>query len=172
MRRRNVLTPQILQEYFWECERIDGKQDINCLTKALNLHIDTELSRTLRIDESPETPRIYIAGPMSGVEEYNFPAFFRAEEMLTDMGFDVINPARRDVEAYNFEWEGKNGIFDDIATICPEWSLRDAFRFDMVAICHCHAIYMLKGWQHSGGARAEHALASVLRLKFYYQEIG
>ena len=40
---------------------------------------------------------IYIAGPMRGYPEFNFPAFYAAEERLRARGHAVFNPARRDV---------------------------------------------------------------------------
>jgi len=49
---------------------------------------------------------IYIAGPMSGLPEFNYPAFFAAAEQLTAAGYDVLNPARP---------EGREG--------CSTWGL-------------------------------------------------
>ena len=37
--------------------------------------------------------RVYIAGPMSGLPEFNYPAFHAAAEKLRGMGFHVENPA-------------------------------------------------------------------------------
>ena len=39
---------------------------------------------------------IYIAGPMSGIKDWNFPAFFKAEAELEALGYKVINPAHND----------------------------------------------------------------------------
>lgn len=36
---------------------------------------------------------IYISGPMAGIPEHNFPAFFDAEERLREQGYLVNNPA-------------------------------------------------------------------------------
>ena len=41
-------------------------------------------------------PTIYIAGPMRGIEDFNFPAFDRQEELLKKQGWVVINPAELD----------------------------------------------------------------------------
>lgn len=37
--------------------------------------------------------RIYIAGPMSGLPEFNYPAFNRAAAVLRAQGHHVENPA-------------------------------------------------------------------------------
>lgn len=37
--------------------------------------------------------RVYIAGPMTGIPDYNFPAFHEAAKVWRGMGWDVVNPA-------------------------------------------------------------------------------
>jgi hypothetical protein len=39
--------------------------------------------------------RAYIAGPMTGLPEFNFPAFHAAAASLRARGFEVENPAQR-----------------------------------------------------------------------------
>lgn len=41
---------------------------------------------------------LYVAGPMRGIPEFNFPAFFEAEDRPLKAGYDVINPARKDTD--------------------------------------------------------------------------
>jgi len=36
--------------------------------------------------------RLYIAGPMTGKKDFNYPAFNKAEKELRNAGFDVANP--------------------------------------------------------------------------------
>ena len=107
---------------------------------------------------------------MSGVPEFNFPAFDQAASKLRAEGHDVFNPAEKDRERLGQDFgDTHNG--DIQSAFAAGFSLRDAFAADCEYICkHADAIYMLKGWEDSGGARAEHALAHVLRLQFIYEE--
>ncbi len=45
-----------------------------------------------------EKPTIYIAGPMSGYPQYNFPAFDEARDELRENGWQVVSPADMDRE--------------------------------------------------------------------------
>ncbi|MHB1850453.1 MAG: DUF4406 domain-containing protein, partial [Acidimicrobiales bacterium] len=40
--------------------------------------------------------RIYIAGPMRGVKDWNFPAFDAARDLLVAAGWEVVSPADLD----------------------------------------------------------------------------
>jgi len=108
---------------------------------------------------------IYIAGPMRGYPEFNFPAFFSVECRLQDAGWNVFNPARHDVDEYNLDTRGMKGDMHEI----PQFNLRNALVWDTQRICESDAIFMLNGWEHSTGARAEHALALALGLKILYE---
>ena len=48
---------------------------------------------------SNRKPTIYVAGPMRGYENYNFPAFDRCSRVLREQGWNVINPAELDKDA-------------------------------------------------------------------------
>jgi hypothetical protein len=39
------------------------------------------------------TKKLYIAGPMSGLPDYNYPAFHAAEAELQSAGYETLNPA-------------------------------------------------------------------------------
>lgn len=101
--------------------------------------------------------KIYICGPMTGIENLNHPTFFKAEEYLKSKGYDVINPARMDEE---LGLDPHAGIMD------PEF-LKKAAQRDLEAVIACDAIAMLPDWEKSKGAMAEMAVAQWLDKKIY-----
>jgi len=110
--------------------------------------------------------KVYLAGPMTGIPFYNYPAFVDAATTLRAIGHEVFSPAERDIER-----EGRNFFFE-----CPTgreavdgFSRRTALGDDLEYICrHADGIAMLPGWEASSGARAEHAAAMALNLEFIY----
>ena len=103
--------------------------------------------------------KVYVAGPMTGIEAFNFPAFDFARDGLRFAGYEVVSPADLD-RAIGFD-PTKNTLdgFDKLAAI----------RRDIEAIIECDAIYMLQGWENSVGATAEFHLARWLGKVLMYQ---
>lgn len=116
--------------------------------------------------------RIYLAGPMTRQENWNYEAFHNAAKMLRSRGHIVFNPAESDGDALTHHstdngTDFKTGAVTDKASFLR--FLRKAFAADMKFICEeAEAIALLPGWESSGGARAEWAVAHVLRLEFIY----
>lgn len=105
--------------------------------------------------------RVYLAGPMSGIKDFNFPAFFRAEEQLTEAGYDVFNPAAHDVELFGADrFETETG---DRADLPAGFDLAETLANDlrMVAVW-ADSVVVLPGWENSKGAKAEVSLAQAL----------
>lgn len=109
------------------------------------------------------TPKyVYIAGPMRGIEEFNFPTFDAAEAALVDAGHVAFNPAGRD-RLHGFNPTGMTGN-EDLAE--HGFDLRTALNDDLAWITrHADAILLLPAWQKSKGARAELNTAAALGLK-------
>lgn len=119
---------------------------------------------SLEIELPEVAPAIYIAGPMRGYIDYNFPAFNEAADAFRDGGWDVFNPAERDIEEY-----GSFEAMDLAYKEDPDGFLREALAADLEFIClEADAIAMLPGWEKSFGARAEHATAVALGLQIIY----
>lgn len=110
---------------------------------------------------------IYVAGPMTGYPDYNFPAFFETAEALEDGGWRVYNPAAHDLDVHG-SLEAATAAFK----ANPNRMLRDCLHWDLGVITDkCDAIFMLKGWENSKGARAEHATALALGLEIIYENV-
>lgn len=114
--------------------------------------------------------KIYIAGPMRGYPNFNFQAFYDAEEWLRSKGFEVANPARMDVEFHGPEIHTSNATGDELQAAQQGLTAREALTRDAAAIASCDALYMLIGWENSAGAQAEWALAKAMRVpNIFYQ---
>lgn len=116
--------------------------------------------------------KIYVAGPMRGIPEFNFPAFHSATKILRNAGHDVFNPAEKDIERHGGTDISKGNAAGDekLATQQHGFDLRTALAEDMDFICRkADAIYLLPGWQKSKGATAEHAAAVALGLQVITQ---
>jgi hypothetical protein len=113
---------------------------------------------------------VYIAGPMRGCPEFNFPAFHLAERFLRACGnTNIFNPAQNAVEVDNLDTTGMVGEERELENV--GYDMRAAIKRDLIFICEeAYAIYMLHGWEHSAGARVEHSLAVMLGLKIIYQK--
>jgi nucleoside 2-deoxyribosyltransferase len=89
--------------------------------------------------------RVYLAGPMSGHPDLNFPAFHRAAASLRASGYEVLNPAEL-VPDQTTKWE-------------------DCMRKDIAALVTCDGIALLPGWENSRGAQLENLIASRLGMR-------
>ncbi len=114
--------------------------------------------------------KCYLAGPMRGYKDFNFPEFLRVGALLESVGFEVFNPAKRDLEAHGAEvFESPEGDLADIAHL--GFDLREALGADLAFICaEADALFTLPGWEHSSGAKAEVATAKALGIPVLHTE--
>ena len=118
--------------------------------------------------------RIYIAGPMTGLPDHNIPAFEAAAKKLRDEGHFVINPVKLattfgklyDIAASFATMYGDYRIGGNISPRLAQ-SIIDA---DLAAVRSCNAIFLLKGWERSRGAKKELAEAITHGLTIMLEE--
>ena len=111
--------------------------------------------------------KIYIAGPMSGYKNFNFDAFDRRAKFLRAVGWTVFNPAAKDTEKHPGIEDNPEGD-PTLAAKKDGFNFREAYLWDVSKVIEADAIYMLKGWEQSPGARGEHAVA--VAMKRHYPE--
>lgn len=97
---------------------------------------------------SSRVKRVYIAGPMTGLPEFNFPAFNAEAAKLREAGMAVLNPA-------------DHGIVDG-----ADWA--DYLRHDIAGLSSCESIFLLPGWSNSKGARLERTIADALGMRITF----
>lgn len=90
--------------------------------------------------------RIYIAGPMSGLPEFDYPAFDSAERLLKVAGYHVESP---------------HHIGNGDTTRPWEWYVRRT----LAQLLSCEVVALLPGWEMSRGACLEHFVARALGME-------
>ena len=88
--------------------------------------------------------KIYLAGPMRGHPDDNYPAFHQAALRLRKAGYTVISPAEHNPPNI------------------PDTELRKALLWDFEQVLYVEAIVTLPGWSSSKGASAEVAIAGAV----------
>lgn len=112
--------------------------------------------------------KVYLAGPMSGKPDFNFPAFFKAAAELKERGFEVFNPAAQDIQDYGVNVTNDiNGTRQyAVDNVGKPSRYKDCLKKDLCWILDsAEGIALLPGWEDSPGARTEKALADCLGLE-------
>lgn len=95
----------------------------------------------------------YIAGPMSGYPEFNYPAFFAMENKLRDLGVtDILNP----VYIANGETNHPYDFY---------------IRHSLGMLIQAQSIVMLNGWKGSKGAELEYHTAKTMGIPIFNQDL-
>ena len=88
----------------------------------------------------------YLAGPMTGIDQNNYPAFAAAARDLRSMDVQVVSPHELVDPALNLSWQA-------------------LLRCDLEVLTRdCTGIILLPGWSKSRGARLELATALALDM--------
>jgi hypothetical protein len=105
----------------------------------------------------------YIAGPMSGIENYNRPEF---EKGATRVAMNWNIPASNIFNPIDHEMS----LLVQYSKLSGPDAYRACLKKDLDWICDWATdMYMLRGWGQSKGANVEHTLAVALNLKIHYQ---
>ena len=88
--------------------------------------------------------KVYLSGPMTGIPDYNFPAFEAAAKELRARDQEVFSPHELGVD--------------------PAKTWADYLRADIRALVDCDAVVCLPGWEQSKGASLEVYIAKALEM--------
>lgn len=91
--------------------------------------------------------KLYISGPMSGIEDDNFPAFRAAAEKLRAAGYQPEDPSAK-------------GRIDG-------WEWKHYLAYDLKIVVDCDGVATLPGWLNSRGANLEVKTARALEIPVF-----
>ncbi|UFQ02213.1 DUF4406 domain-containing protein [Pseudomonas fitomaticsae] len=111
---------------------------------AMGLERGKQLAKGSVTLADTRTNRLYLAGPMTGFEDFNFPAFNKMAAELRAQGYVVENPA-------------EHGVVDG-----ADWA--DYMAYDLTRLGLCGQVAVLPGWENSKGARLEVHIARELGM--------
>jgi hypothetical protein len=114
----------------------------------------------------------YLAGPMSGIPQFNFPAFFAAAAELRARGYDIVSPAELDDE------EDKGAALKSVdgapgtGTSGGQKTWADFLARDVKLIADKvqGIIYLQPNWYKSRGARLESFVGLLQSPSFEFLE--
>ena len=89
--------------------------------------------------------KVYLSGPMTGIQDFNFPAFNAEAARLRAAGLQVVNPAEINPDT-TMSWH-------------------ECMRADIKALCDCDTLALMPGWESSQGAHLELHIAHRLGLR-------
>lgn len=108
-------------------------------------------------------PYFYLAGGMTGIPQFNFPAFHTAAAKLREWGYNVVNPAELDDEIERAKAETSEDGYSTLAG----WA--NCLKRDLPFVWDdkCVGVICIDGWEHSGGARLETYVANAMKKPLF-----
>jgi hypothetical protein len=113
--------------------------------------------------------KVYIAGPMTGLPQFNVPLFDHVALQLRKQGFDVVSPAELDSPEMRREaLRSKDGALGPLEEATGEtWGHVLARDVRMLCDTGIEAIVLLPDWWKSRGATLETTVGLLNKLKFF-----
>ena len=112
--------------------------------------------------------RLYLAGPMSGIPQFNFPAFISAAADLREIGYEIISPAELDDPATrDAALQSADGVIGSGSPHGETWG--DFLARDVKIVAdEVDGIVFLENWHMSRGAKLEAFVALLSgKTEFY-----
>lgn len=108
--------------------------------------------------------KLYLAGPMTGLPDFNYPEFRKVSEELRGVGYTVLNPAEVDDL---HERERKRLSEPNTCLLCDngekhdwQWYMKRTIKM----LCDAQGLAVLPGWEKSRGAKIEVWIAENINL--------
>jgi Domain of unknown function (DUF4406) len=118
--------------------------------------------------------KLYVCGPMSGIAQFNFPAFHEAAKTLRGQGIEIISPAEEDEKhgIAQIAINSPDGRMDANGQIAGQtWG--DMLARDVKIVADLvDGVAVLKNWERSKGAKLEVTVALLAGKNIYQYHEG
>jgi hypothetical protein len=128
------------------------------------------------VGPQPGPSKVYLAGPMTGYPQFNFPAFDKVAAELRSMGdvFEVVSPAELDdpksrAAALQSEWGDPAEYARLTGLTWADFLSRDV---KLIADGGFDSIVCLPGWERSRGARLETFVGHLCGVRIFAYKDG
>lgn len=113
--------------------------------------------------------KFYLAGPMTGVPQFNYPLFDKVSAQLRAMGLEIVSPAELDdPETRKQALASPDGKLQDGRLNGQTWGDMLARDIKLIADGGIDGIVVLPDWEFSRGARMEVFTAINLGKPVYF----
>jgi hypothetical protein len=116
----------------------------DCFKKMLTTFVGKQLTSIVPTTKEGAPTRVFLSGPQRGYPEENFFWFHMIESVLSDNGYDVVNPVHINKKYYRLS--DKNLSEQEYEKMVLEQQLAEKT---------CNVILLLPGWEKSAGVRLE-----------------
>ena len=112
--------------------------------------------------------KAYLAGPMTGIPQFNFPEFHRVTALLRAQGWVVVSPAEEDMKHAGVGDLATNSPDGDASKLKETWGEILARDVKLIADEGIEAIVFLPNWSKSKGAKLEATVGLLTqKIKFF-----
>jgi len=116
---------------------------------------------------------IYIAGPMTGLPQFNIPAFDAMALQLREVGYKAVSPAELDdPETRAISMASPDGAIATLESHGSTWGDFLSRDVKLIADSDIDAVVVLPGWETSRGARLETFVAHLCGYPIYTVTVG
>lgn len=129
----------------------------NC---AVIVNADRNLYVSIPDSDIERRLKIYISGPITGIEDLNRGSFAKYEKKFVELGYDVVNPFKLDhskAEAMEEVYKKETTNGDDFLTHSREDIHNEYMKVDLKALIDCDLMGLMneQEWEFSKGCKME-----------------
>lgn len=114
----------------------------------------------IQVIGNPKYRKVYLSGPITGIQNYNIAEFKKYEKKFKHLNFEVVNPhklfSKEEVDEINKAYDEKKITFEEYHSYFMKRDIKEMMNCDFIAV--------LDGWEKSKGANIEVYIARNINM--------